>query len=84
MRLYDRLFSDPAPDAGDRNFLDFINPASLTVLSGCKGEIGLAEAVAGDNYQFEREGYFCRDTESGSENTLVFNRTIELRDNWKS
>lgn len=84
VRLYDRLFSDPAPDAGDRNFLDFINPASLTVLSGCKGEIGLAEAVAGDNYQFEREGYFCRDTESGSENTLVFNRTIELRDNWKS
>ncbi len=84
VRLYDRLFSDPAPDAGDRNFLDFINPASLTVLSGCKGEIGLAEAVAGDNYQFEREGYFCRDTEAGSENTLVFNRTIELRDNWKS
>ncbi|MFT6491563.1 MAG: glutaminyl-tRNA synthetase [Porticoccus sp.] len=84
VRLYDRLFSDPAPDSGDRNFLDFINPASLTVLSGCKGEIGLAEAVAGDNYQFEREGYFCRDTESGSENTLVFNRTIELRDNWKS
>ena len=84
VRLYDRLFSDPAPEAGDRNFLDFINPASLTVLSGCKGEIGLAEAVAGDNYQFEREGYFCRDAESGSENTLVFNRTIELRDNWKS
>ena len=84
VRLYDRLFSDPAPDAGDRNFLDFINPASLTVLSGCKVEIGLAEAVAGDNYQFEREGYFCRDTEAGSENTLVFNRTIELRDNWKS
>jgi len=84
VRLYDRLFSDPAPEAGDRNFLDFINPASLTVLTGCKGEIGLAEAVAGDNYQFEREGYFCRDVESGSENTLVFNRTIELRDNWKS
>ena len=84
VRLYDRLFSDPAPDSGDRNFLDFINPASLTVLSGCKVEIGLAEAVAGDNYQFEREGYFCRDTEAGSENTLVFNRTIELRDNWKS
>lgn len=84
VRLYDRLFSDPAPDAGDRNFLDFINPASLAVLNGCKAEIGLEEAVAGDNYQFEREGYFCRDTESGSENTLVFNRTIELRDNWKS
>ncbi|WP_438952556.1 glutamine--tRNA ligase/YqeY domain fusion protein [Porticoccus sp.] len=84
VRLYDRLFSDPAPDAGERNFLDFINPASLTVLTGCKGEIGLAEAVAGDNFQFEREGYFCRDTESDSESTLVFNRTIELRDNWKS
>ena len=84
VRLYDRLFSDPAPEAGERSFLGFINPASLTVLSGCKGEIGLAAAVAGDNYQFEREGYFCRDVESGSENTLVFNRTIELRDNWKS
>ncbi|WP_297187933.1 glutamine--tRNA ligase/YqeY domain fusion protein [uncultured Porticoccus sp.] len=82
VRLYDRLFSDPAPDAGDRNFLDFINPASLTVLSGCKGEIGLAEAVAGDNYQFEREGYFCLDSHYSSADKLVFNRTIGLKSAW--
>ncbi|WP_461481354.1 glutamine--tRNA ligase/YqeY domain fusion protein [Porticoccus sp.] len=83
VRLYDRLFSDPAPEAGERNFLDFINPESLQILQGCKGEIGLADASVGDHYQFEREGYFCLDSRYSSADKPVFNRTIGLRDTWK-
>jgi glutaminyl-tRNA synthetase len=77
--LYDRLFTDEAPDSGDKNFLELINPDSLIMRSQCVGEIGLLNAVVGTTYQFEREGYFCRD--SGTENDgLIFNRTIGLRD----
>lgn len=79
VRLYDRLFMDPAPDAGDKNFLDCINPESLLVLNHCKAEVGLAHAPAGQGYQFEREGYFCRDSKDTG---LVFNRTIGLKDSW--
>jgi len=82
VRLYDRLFSDEAPDAGDKNFLDTLNPASLTILSGCKGEIGLAEAKVSSPYQFEREGYFCLDSKYSSAAKPVFNRTIGLKDTW--
>lgn len=80
VRLYERLFTDPAPDAGDKNFIDAINPDSLQVLNQCKGEIGLLNAVAEQGYQFEREGYFCRDTQASH---LVFNRTISLKDTWE-
>ncbi|WP_461522028.1 glutamine--tRNA ligase/YqeY domain fusion protein [Porticoccus sp.] len=83
VRLYDRLFSDPAPEAGDRNFLDFINPESLQILQGCKAEIGLADAAVGNYYQFEREGYFSLDSRYSSPEKPVFNRTIGLRDTWK-
>lgn len=79
VRLYDRLFTAPAPDAGGADFLQSINPDSLQVLHRCKGEIGLAQAAVEQGYQFEREGYFCRDREASS---LVFNRTIALRDTW--
>ncbi|BCD98511.1 glutamine--tRNA ligase/YqeY domain fusion protein [Marinagarivorans cellulosilyticus] len=79
VRLYDRLFNDPSPDSGDKNFLDFINPESLTVLPSCVGEKGLLNAASTAAYQFEREGYFCRDSHA---ETLVFNRTISLRDSW--
>lgn len=79
VRVYDRLFNDPAPDSGDKNFLDSINPESLTVLPHCVGEKGLLEATSEAAYQFEREGYFCRDSHA---ETLVFNRTISLRDSW--
>lgn len=79
VRLYERLFTDPAPDAGDKNFLDFINPQSLSVLHGCKGEISLEQSEPGKGYQFEREGYFCRDSLSDG---LVFNRTISLKDSF--
>ena len=81
------MFNKAAPDAGDENFLDNINPESLKVIEGCKVEVGLLDAQAGDHYQFEREGYFTRDSKStrdskGSE--LAFNCTIGLRDNWKA
>lgn len=79
VRLYDRLFLEAAPDAGDKNFLDCINPASLQVLEHCVGEKGLLAAEAGKGYQFEREGYFCRDSRA---DYLVFNRTIGLKDSW--
>ena len=82
VRLYDRLFNDAAPDAGDKNFLDALNPESLTVLTGCKAEIGLATAETGAPYQFEREGYFCLDSKYSSDDKPVFNRTIGLKDNW--
>ena len=84
VKIYDRLFNKAAPDAGDESFLDHINPESLAVISGCKVEAGLADAVAGDHYQFEREGYFTRDTANATNGSdLVFNCTIGLRDNWK-
>ncbi len=81
VKIYDRLFNQAAPDAGEESFLEHINPDSLKVVEGCKVERGLTAAVAGDHYQFEREGYFTRDNK-GSE--LVFNCTIGLRDNWKA
>ena len=81
VKVYDRLFNQAAPDSGEGSFLDHINPDSLEVVEGCKVEQGLAKAVAGDHYQFEREGYFTRDSKSTE---LVFNCTIGLRDNWKA
>ncbi|TQV78101.1 glutamine--tRNA ligase/YqeY domain fusion protein [Exilibacterium tricleocarpae] len=83
LRLYERLFTDAAPDTGDKDFLDALNPDSLTVLSGCKGEIGLAAAAAEDHFQFEREGYFCLDNRLSTPAALVFNRTIGLKDGFK-
>ncbi|MEO0443083.1 MAG: glutamine--tRNA ligase/YqeY domain fusion protein [Pseudomonadota bacterium] len=77
INLYDRLFTDAAPDAGGKHFLNGINPNSLTVLTDCVGEIGLNQAMPEQAYQFERTGYFCRDSKSPS---LAFNRTISLRD----
>ncbi|WP_028488820.1 glutamine--tRNA ligase/YqeY domain fusion protein [Thiothrix lacustris] len=83
VRLYDRLFNDPAPDAGGKNFLDSINPGSLAILSGCKGEIGLAQATLEDRYQFEREGYFVLDSKYSTAEKPVFNRVIGLKDTWE-
>ena len=83
VRLYDRLFNHPTPDDGKEEGVDYkdrINPESLTVLKQCKLEPALAEAEPGERFQFEREGYFCRDT--GSPDELVFNRTVTLRDSW--
>jgi glutaminyl-tRNA synthetase len=81
VNIYDRLFNDPMPDAGEKNFADYLNPRSLVVITGCKAEASLADAKVGEHYQFEREGYFTRD--SKDQGQLTFNCTIGLRDNWK-
>jgi len=77
--LYDNLFTVPAPDAGEGSFLDHLNPESLQVVKNCKAELGLGDAIAGEQYQFEREGYYCLDAKHSSAGKLVFNRTIALR-----
>lgn len=82
VNLYDRLFSVPDPGAGGVDFRQHLNPHSLVVIKHCKAEASLRDAVAGEHYQFEREGYFTRD--SSNSDSLIFNCTIGLRDNWKA
>jgi len=81
VRLYDRLFRSAEPGrSGD--FLDDINADSLQVLQGCVVEPALARAAVGERFQFEREGYFCLDSEDAEPGKLVFNRIVSLRDSW--
>ena len=81
VRLYDRLFSVPEPGAVSGDFLADMNPQSLVTLTDCALEPSLAQAKAGDRYQFEREGYFVVDPD-GTPERPVFNRTVGLRDTW--
>ena len=83
VRLYDNLFSDPEPDAADKNFLDCLNPDSLEVLTGCKVEASLAGVVPPGHFQFMRLGYFCLDSKDSHEGHLVFNRSVSLKDSFK-
>lgn len=81
VRLYDRLFNDATPDGHkDKDFMDFINPDSLQKINGYV-EPSLKEAKPGDQFQFQRLGYFNVDKDS-VEGHLVFNRTVTLRDTW--
>ncbi len=82
-RLYNHLFTKENPEQteADQDFTSNINPESLKILSGCKVEPSLKEAKPFDRYQFERLGYFCVDPDSSDDN-LVFNRTVTLRDTW--
>ncbi|MCO6537052.1 MAG: glutamine--tRNA ligase [Gilliamella sp.] len=80
IRLYDRLFNTPNPGAAE-DFLSTINPSSLVIKQGLV-EPSLQKAQAGKAYQFEREGYFCLDSKFATEDKLVFNRTVGLRDSW--
>ena len=82
VRLYDRLFNHEAPDSAEGDYRDYINPESLVVLTGCKAEPGLKDAMPEARYQFEREGYFCADKKDSSPGKLVFNLTVTLRDTW--
>lgn len=84
VRLYNRLFNHISPDAGEegKHFLEYINPESLVVLDNCLAEPDLAKATDSLPYQFEREGYFVLDSKDSSPDSLVFNRTVELRDSW--
>jgi len=81
-RLYDELFTDPAPDSAE-DFLACLNPASLEVVPGCKVEAGLADAAPGAHYQFMRVGYFCVDSRDSRPGRLVFNRSVGLKDSFK-
>ncbi len=82
VRLYDRLFNDQNPDGNkDKDFKEFLNPDSLQVLTHSRVEPSLRNAQPMDHYQFERQGYFYLDPDSSSE-TLIFNRTVTLRDAW--
>lgn len=81
VRLYDRLFTDETPDQHkDKDFMEFINPDSLTVITGYV-EPSLKNAKVEDIFQFQRIGYFNIDKDSTAEN-LVFNKTVGLRDTW--
>ena len=79
VNLYERLFLDEAPGAGGSDFMQQINPDSHRPIQGCYAEASLREAAVGTGYQFERQGYFCRDSGAPA-GELVFNQTIGLRD----
>lgn len=83
VRLYERLFTVPAPAAEkERDYKEFINSESIVSLSNCQLEASLLESQPADIYQFERQGYFCQDSVDSKPGTLVFNRTVTLRDSW--
>jgi len=81
VRVYDRLFSDEAPDGHkDKDFMEFLNPNSLEVINALV-EPSLTSTEIGDRFQFQRLGYFNTDDDSTKEH-LVFNKTVGLRDSW--
>ena len=84
VRLYDNLFSDVAPDAGGKDFLECLNPNSLEVLTNCKLESSLTNASAPASFQFMRQGYFCVDNRDSQPGAPVFNRSVSLKDGFKS
>ena len=81
IREYDRLFMTEVPGEKEGDFLKDINPQSLNTAKGY-AEPSLAQTSPGSKYQFQRKGYFVADDESTEEN-IVFNKTVALRDNWK-
>ena len=94
VRLYDNLFSDPQPDGPDKDFLECMNPNSLTVLHGCKIEASVLEDIkkydaedrsgkTAPSYQFMRVGYFCMDSKDCSAQHPVFNRSVLLKDSFR-
>ncbi|MEW7989037.1 MAG: glutamine--tRNA ligase/YqeY domain fusion protein [Candidatus Thiodiazotropha sp.] len=84
VRLYDRLFSRADADRVEEggHFTDNLNPDSLRTLTDCYFEPALASAGVGEQYQFEREGYFILDSREAAREEPVFNRIITLRDSW--
>jgi len=81
VRMYDRLFEHPAPDAAEGDYRDNINKNSLVVLNAL-AEPSVASAQPEQRFQFEREGYFCADRFDSKPGALVFNLTIGLKDTW--
>lgn len=81
VRLYDRLFTDPQPDSGDKNFLDALNPDAKRVVTAYL-EPTLATTKPEDRFQFERHGYFVADRIDSQPGKPVFNRVVGLKDSW--
>ena len=65
------------------DFTEFLNPDSLKTLEDCAAEPALGDCAGEINYQFERKGYFILDSVDSASGTLVFNRTVSLRDSWR-
>jgi len=84
VRLYDHLFvkENPSETKDGSDFKTYLNPHSFERLTSCLVEPGLAGAAPGSCYQFLRQGYFCVDSKDSLSNSLVFNRTVTLRDTW--
>ncbi|GAU09599.1 glutamine--tRNA ligase/YqeY domain fusion protein [Desulfoplanes formicivorans] len=83
VRLYDRMFSVPFPTADKgKDFKEFINPESLRILTGCKADPALAQGRPEQGFQFERQGFFCRDSRDNDQGMPVYNRTVTIRDSW--
>lgn len=80
VRVYDRLFTHEAPDRGEEDFMQYVNPQSLEILEDCVVEPSLVFAKPEDVFQFEREGYFVADRFDHTADKPVFNKTIGLRD----
>ncbi len=95
VRLYDNLFADAQPDGPDKNFLECLNPDSLTILQGCKVEKALVDVarefdkqenrtgVNAPTFQFMRVGFFCLDNRDSTADHMVFNRSVLLKDGFK-
>ncbi|MES2104083.1 MAG: glutamine--tRNA ligase/YqeY domain fusion protein [Pseudomonadota bacterium] len=81
VRLFDRLFTDPQPDSGGKDFKLALNPASKEVVTAYL-EPGLSAAMPEDVYQFERHGYFVADRVDSVKGKPVFNRVVTLKDSW--
>ena len=84
VRLYDHLFlkANPSDEKEGGDFKRYLTPNSLETLTSCRVEPSLKAAAPGSRYQFERLGYFCVDSVDSSNEALVFNRTVTLRDTW--
>ena len=83
VRLYDRLFTVEEPDADKgKDFLELLNPDSLKIIAGAMIEPSLKGSKSGNRFQFERLGYFCVDSKYTTDEKLVFNRTVTLKDSW--
>lgn len=83
VRLYDRLFNTETPDRGGDDFMQYLNPESLTLVTGCVVEPSIAKAEPETSFQFEREGYFVIDRYESTPDNLVLNKTIGLKEVWE-
>ena len=81
VRLYDRLFADPNPDGGGKDFMSVLNPNALETVTAYL-EPGLVQAKPDDRFQFERHGYFVADRVDSRPGVPVFNRVTTLKDSW--